>query len=68
MQFLYHNNPISVEEGIQIDEMDPPGGALELKLYSLMQAKNVTELSMDNMDEVIYKISDNLLARYKDTQ
>lgn len=31
-----------------------------------MQAKNVTELSMDNMDEVIYKISDNLLARYKD--
>ena len=66
MQFLYHNNPISVEEGIQIDEMDPPGSALELKLYSLMQAKNVTELSMDNMDEVIYKISDNLLSRYKD--
>ena len=66
MEFLYHNSSINPEEGIQIDEMDPPGNALELKLYSLMQAKNVTELSMDNIDEVVYKISDNLLMRYKD--
>lgn len=66
MEFLYNNNSMNSEEGIQIDEMDPPSNALELKLYSLMQAKNVTELSMDNIDEVVYKISDNLLTRYKD--
>ena len=66
MEFLYNNNSMNSEEGIQIDEMDPPSNALELKLYSLMQAKNVTELSLDNIEEVVYKISDNLLTRYKD--
>ena len=46
--------------------MEPPENPLESKLYSLMQAKNITELSMDNLDEVVYQISDNLLMKYHD--
>ena len=44
--------------------MEPPENALESKLFSLMQEKNISELTMDNLDEVIYKISDNLIMKY----
>lgn len=66
MEFIFHAREENSEEEIQIDEMQPPESPLDMKLYSLMQAKNITELSMENLDEVIYKISDNLLARYKE--
>lgn len=66
INFLLHANPENPEEGIQVDEMEPPENPLESKLYSLMQAKNITELSMENLDEVVYQISDNLLMRYHD--
>lgn len=66
ISFLIHANPENVDEGVQVDEMEPPENALEGKLYSLMQSKNITELSMDNLDEVIYQISDNLIMRYYD--
>lgn len=46
--------------------MEPPENGLENKLYRLMTSKNITELSMENLDEVIYKISDNLLMKYCD--
>ena len=59
-----HANPDNPEEGVQVDEMEPPENPLEVKLYSLMQAKNITELSMNNLDEVVYRISDNLIMRY----
>lgn len=64
MSFLMHANPDNPEEGVQVDEMEPPENPLEVKLYSLMQAKNITELSMNNLDEVVYRISDNLIMRY----
>lgn len=64
--FLLHANPENPEEGILVDEMEPPENALESKLYSLMQSKHISELSMENMDEVIYKISDKLLMKYHD--
>lgn len=66
ISFLLHANTENPEEGIQVDEMEPPENPLESKLYSLMQAKNITELSMDNLDEVVYQISDNLLMKYHD--
>ena len=66
ISFLIHANPENPEEGIQVDEMEPPENPLESKLYSLMQAKNITELTMENLDEVVYQISDNLLMRYHD--
>lgn len=49
ISFLLHANTENPEEGIQVDEMEPPENPLESKLYSLMQAKNITELSMDNL-------------------
>lgn len=64
--FINHAENENLDEGIQIDEMEPPENALENKLYRLMTAKNITELSMDNLDEVIYKISDHLLMKYCD--
>lgn len=66
ISFLIHANPENPEEGIQVDEMEPPENPLESKLYSLMQAKNITEFTMENLDEVVYQISDNLLMRYHD--
>lgn len=64
--FLVHSNPEFPEEGIQMNEIDPPENPLELKLYSLMQAKNVSELTWDNMDQVIYQLTDNIVGRYTD--
>lgn len=64
--FLIHANTGNAEEGVYINEIDPPENALDSKLYSLMQSKNITELNMDNIDEVICKISDKLIMRYTD--
>ena len=51
-------------EEVDIDSMDIPEDELDLKLYNLMKKKMVQELSYDNIDEVIYKISDKILERY----
>lgn len=64
ISFIMHANPLNPDEGVIVEEMEPPENALEAKLYSLMQAKNITELSMETLDEVIYKISDNLIMKY----
>ena len=64
ISFLMHANPDNPDEGVDVEEMEPPENALESKLYSLMQSKNISELSMENTDEVIYKISDNLIMKY----
>lgn len=64
ISFLMHANPDNPDEGVGVEEMEPPENALESKLYSLMQSKNISDLSMENIDEVIYKISDNLIMKY----
>lgn len=64
ISFLMHANPDNPDEGVDVEEMEPPENALESKLYSLMQSKNISDLSMENIDEVIYKISDNLIMKY----
>jgi hypothetical protein len=51
-------------EQLDIDEIEPPSDPLDLKLYQLMKKKMVTELSIDNIDEVIYKISDRIIEKY----
>lgn len=66
ISFLLHTNPENPEEGVHIDEIEPPESALDSKLYSLMQAKNITELNLNNIDEIIYKMSDKLIMRYVD--
>lgn len=64
ISFLIHMNSENPEDGVHIDELEPPENVLDSKLYSLMQAKNIMELNLDNIDEVIYKMSDKLIMRY----
>lgn len=66
ISFINHANDGDLDEEVQIDEIELPESELEIKLYNLMKDKNIEELSMDNLDEVIYKISDHLLMRYCD--
>ncbi|MEI3611880.1 hypothetical protein [Pseudogracilibacillus sp. SO30301A] len=53
------------EEGdVDLEDMEEPEGALDLKLFNLMKKKQVTELNMENIDEVIYTISDRVIERF----
>lgn len=52
------------DEVLYIDEMDVPTNGLDFKLYNLMKSKLVDELNMDNIDEVIYKITDRVLEKH----
>lgn len=53
------------EDGyIDLEELEEPSGALYLKLYNLMKMKGVTELTYDNIDEVIYKISNQIIEKF----
>lgn len=51
-------------EELDIDDIDPPIGSLDFKLYNLMKEKMISEISLDNIDQVIYSISDRILERY----
>lgn len=59
--FLINN---SDDGDIELEEMPEPSGALDLKLYNLMKKKKITELNEDNMDEVIYMISDRIIEKF----
>ncbi len=61
--FLFHYTE-NVEEGINLSDIGELVSALDGKLYSLMETKGVRELSLDNIDQVIYLISDHLLSKY----
>lgn len=51
-------------EEVDLESIDDPGEGLDFKLYNLMKKKMISELNIDNMDEVIYSISDKILDRY----
>lgn len=56
---------LSLGEGIiYIDDIEMPENGLQMKLINLMNAKKIEILSHDNIDEVIYKISDKLIEKY----
>lgn len=57
------NNGKETEE-VDLDEIDPPENGLDFKLYNLMKKKMVKEINMDNIDEVIYLISDKIIEKY----
>ncbi|MEH6938766.1 hypothetical protein V7056_13030 [Bacillus sp. JJ664] len=63
MQFIY-NNCEDGEEEVDIVHMEVPSDGLDLKLYNIMQHKLVEELSVENIDEVIYLISDKIIEKY----
>ena len=44
--------------------MDLPNSELDKKLYKLMKGKLISTLNMDNIDEVIYLISDGIVEKF----
>ncbi|KAA0549788.1 hypothetical protein FZW96_00065 [Bacillus sp. BGMRC 2118] len=52
------------EGEVDLDQIDTPIDNLDLKLYTLMKKKMVTDLNQENIDEVIYSISDKIIERY----
>ena len=49
---------------ILIDDADDPESNLSAKLLELMRVKKVSKLSFENVDEVIYKISDDIIQKH----
>jgi hypothetical protein len=53
------------DEVVDIDNIDELNlSPLENKLFLLMKIKKVSELTFDNIDEVIYSISDKMIEKY----
>lgn len=61
-QFIVNNGD---DDGyVDLETIDPPSNPLELKLYHLMKKKMVEDISMETIDEVVYKISDRIIEKY----
>ena len=52
------------EEFVQIENVSMPQNGLHSKLKDLMLSKNITELSVDTIDETIQFISDSIIEKY----
>lgn len=53
------------EDGqVYLDDIDLPTDQLDAKLYRLMKAKMVFELTTETIDEAIYNISDKVIEKY----
>lgn len=52
------------EESVSLSNIQAPDNLLDLKLYQLMQSKMVDEINVDNIDEIISRISDRIIGRY----
>ena len=63
-KFILNNKINDNEDEVIISEIDEPINELDLKLYKLMKNKKVEIISQDNIDEVIYLISDNIIERF----
>lgn len=64
--FILHANPDNPDDEVIIEEMDLPQNSLDIKLYNLMKAKNIDEISFNTIDEAIYQMSDNMITQYTD--
>ena len=61
-RFIVNNS--EDHESVDLDEIEPPSDGLDFKLYNLMKKKKISELNIENIDEVIYSISDKMLEKY----
>lgn len=61
-RFIVNNS--EDHESVDLDEIEPPNDGLDFKLYNLMRKKKISELNIENIDEVIYSISDKMLEKY----
>lgn len=55
------------EDIVELSQITEPEDLLDFKLYHLMVNKMVTELSSENIDEVIARISHQLIEKYADS-
>lgn len=62
--YQFIDNHSKDEDGIYLDEIDVPANELEIKLYQLMRSKMIYELNYENIDEVIYMITDKIINKY----
>lgn len=55
-----------LEEGIDLDELDihELKNSLDEKIVTILRDKKIKDLNFDNIDEVIQKISDNIIKKY----
>lgn len=61
-RFIVNNS--EDHEEVDLDEIEAPSDGLDFKLYNLMRKKKISELNIENIDEVIYSISDKMLEKY----
>lgn len=61
-RFIVNNS--EDHECVDLEEIEPPNDGLDFKLYNLMRKKKISELNIENIDEVIYAISDKMLEKY----
>lgn len=61
-RFIVNNS--EDHEEVDLEEIEPPNDGLDFKLYNLMRKKKISELNIENIDEVIYSISDKMLEKY----
>ena len=52
------------DDQVYLDDIEHPEDGLDFKLHKLMKSKMITELNTENVDEVISKISDNILTKF----
>ncbi|GEK34516.1 hypothetical protein [Kurthia sibirica] len=52
------------DDVVEISQITQPEDLLDYKLYNLMVGKSVGELSVDNIDEVIGRISHQIIEKY----
>lgn len=63
-EFILNNRINEDEYEVIISEIEEPDLEIDLKLYRLMKNKMIDELNKDNIDEVIYLISDGIVERF----
>ena len=61
INFVINNGEENV---VEIDEIDPPEVELDFKLYNLMKSRNVKEVGLENIDEVVNIIGNNIIQKF----
>ena len=61
INFVINNGEENV---VGIDEIDPPEVELDFKLYNLMKSRNIKEVSLENIDEVVNIIGNNIIEKF----
>lgn len=63
INFVINNGEENV---VGIDEIDPPEVELDFKLYNLMKSRNIKEVGLENIDEVVNIIGNNIIQKFTD--